>query len=140
MKCDCILELEGESTVFLDEITSLNKGIENLRKAIFGKKTFPGGKFEKAENQLIESLKTLSAVPEIASYFAQQRKKVCLCSYKLYNSDELTLIGDPVSVFSRGQLEADRQAGENGVKISSPQIEAMGFEYRRISHSYTYRI
>ena len=140
MKCDCILESEIGATVILDEITSSNSGLDNLQKAITGKKSYPGGKFEKAESQLLESLRTLSAVPELASHFAKQAKKVCLCSYKLYASAEQSLIGNPVSVFSRGQAEADRQAGENGVKISSPQIEALGFEYRRISHSFSYSI
>ena len=140
MKCDCILESEKEATVILDEITSSNSGIENLQKAIKGRKPYPGGKFEKAENQLFESLRTLSDVPEIAAHFAKQLKRVCLCSYKLYVADEQSLIGNPVSVFTRGQLEADKQAKGNGVKISCPQIEALGFEFRRISHSYTYYI
>ena len=114
--------------------------MENLQKAITGKKSFPGGKFEKVESQLLESLQTLCGVPEIAAHFAKQAKRVCLCSYKLYASDEQSLIGNPVSVFSRGQAEANRQAGENGVKISSPMIEALGFEFRRISHSFSYSI
>lgn len=140
MKCDCVLESQIGATVILDEITSSNSGVDNLQKAITGKKSYPGGKFEKAESQLLESLRTLSAVPELASHFAKQSKKVCLCSYKLYASAEQSLIGNPVSVFSRGQSEADRLAGENGVKISSPQIEALGFEFRRISHTYAYCI
>lgn len=140
MKCDCILESETGETVILDEITSSSNGVENLQKAIIGNRSFPGGKFEKAERQLIESLQTLNDVPEIAAHFAKQTKRVCLCSYKLYSSEEQSLIGNPVSVFSQGQSEADRQAGENGVKISCPQIEAMGFEFRRISHAYTYCI
>lgn len=140
LKCDCILESEKGAIVILNEITSSNSGMENLQKAITGKRSYPKGKFEKAENQLLESLQTLSGVPEIAAYFAKKTKRVCLCSYKLYASDEQSLIGNPVSVFSRGQAEADRQAGENGVKISSPMIEAFGFEFRRISHSFSYCI
>lgn len=140
LKCDYILESEKEATVIFNEITSSNRGIENLQKAITGRKSYPGGKFEKAENQLFYSLQTLSGVPEVAAYFEKQAKKVCLCSYKLYVSEEQSLIGNPVSVFTRGLSEADMQAGENGVKISSPQIEAFGFEFRRISHSYTFNI
>ena len=140
IKCDYILESEIGATVILDEITSSSSGMDNLQKAIPGKKSYHGGKFEKAESQLLESLRTLSAVPELASHFAKQAKKVCLCSYKLYTSAEQSLIGNPVSVFSRGQAEANRQAGENGVKISSPMIEALGFEFRRISHSFSYCI
>jgi len=140
MKCDCILESEDDATIILDEITSSKSGIGNLQKPIMGKKSFSGGKLEKAERQLIASLQTLNGVPQIASYLAKQTKRVCLCSYKLYTSAEQALVGNPVDVFSRGQAEAERQAGESGVKISCPQIEALGFEYRRISHSYTYCI
>lgn len=140
LKCDCILESEEATTVILEEITSSGNGIENLQKPIIGKREYAGGKFEKAEQQLFVSLQTLYKVPEIAAHFASQSKRVCLCSYKLYTSGEMTLIGNPVEAFSRGMAEAERQSGENGVKISSPQIEAMGFEYRRISHSFAYSI
>ena len=139
-KCDCILESETGLTVILEEITSSRSGLENLRKAIYDKMEFPGGKFEKAEQQLLVSLQTLCEIPEIAQHFASQLKRVCLCSYKLFTSKDMELIGNPVVAFSRGQAEAERQAGENGVKISSPQIEALGFEYRRISHSFVYCI
>ncbi|MBQ8484729.1 MAG: hypothetical protein IJ534_01105 [Bacteroidaceae bacterium] len=140
LKCDCILESENSSTVILDELTSSRKGMENLTKPITRKRQYPGGKFEKVEQQLLVSLQTLNDVPEIAAYFASQAKRVCLCSYKLYTFDELEMIGNPVNVFSRGQIEAERQTGENGVIIYSPHIEALGFEYRRISHTYSYAI
>lgn len=140
MKCDCILESEAGSTVILDEITSSLGGIENLQKPITGKKEYPGGKFEKVEQQLLVSLQTLHDVPEIAHHLASQLKRVCLCSYKLYTSDTMALIGDPVKAFTRGMTVAERQSGENGVKISCPQIEAFGFEYRRISHTFAYSI
>lgn len=139
-KCDCILESDAGMTIILDEITSSASGVENLQKPIHGRKNYEGGKFEKVEHQLLVSLQTLRGVPEIAAHLDAQTKKVCLCSYKLYTSEEMALIGNPVNVFSRGQTEAERQTGENGVKISSPEIEAMGFEYRRISHTYTYSI
>lgn len=140
MKCDCILESEAGATVILDEITSSVSGIENLQKPITGKKEYPGGKFEKVEQQLLVSLQTLHDVPEIAHHIDTQLKRVCLCSYKLYTSGTLALIGDPVAAFTRGMTEAERQSGENGVKISCPQIEALGFEYRRISHAFAYNI
>lgn len=139
-KCDCILESENGAAVILDEITSSNSGIENLQEPITGRRVYAGGKFEKAEQQLLVSLQTLHEVPEIATHLDTRVKRVCLCSYKLYSSSEQNLIGNPVSVFSRGLSEAGRQTGENGVKISSPEIEALGFEYRRISHSFVYSI
>ena len=52
----------------------------------------------------------------------------------------MSLIGDPVSAFNLGQKEVERQVGENGAKISCPPIEALGFEFRRISHSFTFSI
>lgn len=140
LKCDYILESETGTTVIFDEITSSVSGIENLQKPIIGKKQYPGGKFEKVEQQLFESLKTLHDVPEIAYYLDSRSKRVCLCSYKLFSSIALSLIGDPVTAFARGMKEAERQGGENGVKISCPQIEALGFEYRRISHAFVYHI
>ena len=140
MKCDCILESETRSTVILDEITTSVSGIENLQKPITGKKEYPGGKFEKVEQQLLVSLKTLYYVPEIAIHLDSQLKRVCLCSYKLYTSSAMAFIGDPITAFTRGMTEAERQSGGNGVKISCPKIEALGFEYRRISHAFAYSI
>ena len=140
LKCDCILESEAAATVIFEEITSSGNGVENLQKPIIGKREYTGGKFEKAEQQLSVSLQTLCSVPEIAAHFASQSKRVCLCSYKLYTSGDMALIGNPVEAFSRGMTEAERQSGENGVKISSPQIEALGFEFRRISHSFVYSL
>ncbi|MCR5064322.1 MAG: hypothetical protein K6A67_00975 [Bacteroidales bacterium] len=139
-KCDCILESEYGSTIILDEITSSEIGMENLQKPIPGKRVYAGGKFEKAEQQLLVSLHTLNGVPEIAAHLDSQSKRLCLCSYKLYSSAEQELIGNPVGAFTRGLSEAERQTGEDGVIISSPEIEALGFEYRRISHSFVFRI
>lgn len=139
-KCDCIIESEVGKTLILDEITSSTSGIENLTKPINGRKKYEGGKFEKVEHQLHDSLQTLIEVPEIASYVNTLSKKICLCSYTLYSSDVMSLIGDPVSAFNLGQKEVERQVGENGAKISCPPIEALGFEFRRISHSFTFSI
>ncbi len=141
-KCDCILESESVATVVLNEITSSVSGMGNLTLPIFSKKgkTYSGGKFEKAEYQLLVSLQTLLDVPHIAAHLAKQTKRVCLCSYKLYTSKEQSIIGNPVAVFGLGQSEAERQTGEDGVKISCPDIESLGFEYRRISHCFSFSI
>lgn len=45
-----------------------------------------------------------------------------------------------VNAFNRNRLMEAEEAGENGAQISCPQIEQYGFEYFRISHSFSYRI
>lgn len=140
-KCDFVLEEDDGTTVILNELTSSSAGMKNLVKPIVDKKnTYQGGKFEKAEKQLLESLKTLHDIPAIGSYLAGINKKICLCSYKLNMGVNLSAIGNPVKTFSLGQTLAGRLVGEDGILISSPDIEKLGFEYRRISHDYAFKL
>ena len=143
-RCDFIIYDTKSSFVALNEITSTNKASEGLKKPITknDKNTiiFEGGKFEKAEKQLLESLKTLRDVDEIKIHLDSQSKRICLCSYKLYTDDTLNVIGNPVSAFNRNQTVIERETGENGIIISCPEIESLGFEYRRISHNYSFKI
>ena len=148
LRCDFIVHGEPSAAIILNEITSSGKGMDDLKKPILKKDkrtgnkiiVYAGGKLEKAETQLLQSLQTLNEVPEIGSFFDAQLRKICLCSYKLYTSVDLTLIGNPVEAFNQGMAMIERETGENGTIVSCPDIENLGFEYRRISHNYSFRI
>ena len=86
-RCDFILHETGgscDSFYILNEQTSTKKNIENLSKPILDKDKnviYPGGKYEKAEIQLLETLRTIRAVPSISAFINRYKRKVCLMSY-----------------------------------------------------------
>lgn len=134
--CDFLIVSDESATNFiLIEITSALGGTFNLRKPILSKKTnevlFPGGKYEKVENQLADSLSTLMAVPSINSKIANYNRKICLMGYKITPyTEEIERIRHP---FQRYLAIEMAETNNNGAIIHHAQIEALGFEYRRIS-------
>jgi len=134
--CDFLIVSDRSNTNFLlVEITSALGGTFNLRKPILNKKTgevlFPGGKYEKVENQLADSLSTLMAVPSVNGEIAKYNRKICLMGYEIIQYD------DPVKrithPFQRYLAIEMAETNDNGAILHNAQIEAMGFEYRRIS-------
>ena len=100
---------------------------------------FQGGKFEKVEKQLADSLETLSCVPQIKDYFDSLVIKVCLCSYKLFNVSKLSPhIQSTVMAFNRYLKVEEYETGENGAELVSKRINDLGFVYKRISHNYSF--
>lgn len=136
-QCDFLIVSDESATNFLlIEITSALGGTFNLRKPILNKKTgevlFPGGKYEKVENQLADSLRTLMAVPSINGKIANYNRKICLMGYKIIPyTEEIMRITHP---FQRYLAIEMAETNNNGAIIRNAQIEAMGFEYRRISN------
>ena len=78
-RCDFILHETGgscDSFYILNEQTSTKKNIENLSKPILDKDKnviYPGGKYEKAEIQLLETLRTIRAPVAMSSIFLGEK-------------------------------------------------------------------
>ena len=90
--CDfLIVSDESATNILLVEITSALGGTFNLRKPILNKKTgkvlFSGGKYEKVENQLTDSLSTLMAVPPINGKIANPRHLSCKMPESIVNEN-----------------------------------------------------
>lgn len=131
MRCDFIIEDKVSGIIVLDEITSTGNGIKGHTKPIKNRKNgkvhYQGGKLEKAQQQLLDTLQTLCEVKEIDCHFKKYNKKICLCSYKLCSSN-VQSINNTLTAFNQGVVMTD------GMKLSKKDIESLGFEYRRVTH------
>lgn len=63
-------------------------------------------------------------------------RKVCLMSYTLTCKEEVSKARHTF-IERYKQVEA-RETGENGSLLACPKLNAEGFEYRRISHEYSF--
>lgn len=143
-RCDYILlHPSTNGYALLIELTSSKESIANLRKPIEknGKIQFIGGKFEKCETQLFQSLKDLLEVSSINSAFSKQSKRMCLMAYKIEKTNvdnvETNIIKRP---FQRYLSVESNITKENGAIIPCESIESLGFEYRRINHDFTFKL
>lgn len=135
-RCDFIIEDKVGNAIVLCELTSSSHGMSGL---IEPRDEFQGGKFEKVEKQLADSLETLVCVPQIKDYFDSLAIKVCLCSYKLFNVSKLSHhIQSTVTAFNRYLKVEEYETGENGAELVSKRINDLGFVYKRISHNYSF--
>lgn len=146
LRCDFIIyDAESKGIFILNEQTSTTGNVRNFLKPIIDKKTksirFPGGKYEKVEAQLAHTLCTLQAVPAIKAFMETFSRKVCLMSYILFPEEEKKDVSGAMRAFSvrYKQVEA-RETGENGALLVNSSFNAEGFEYRRISHEYSFRL
>jgi len=146
LRCDFIVyDAENKGVFILNEQTSTTVTVRNFLKPIVDKKTknvrFPGGKYEKVEAQLAHTLCTLKAVPAIKAFVETFSRKVCLMSYILSPEEEKKDVSGAMRAFSvrYKQVEA-RETGENGALLVNPALNAEGFEYRRVSHEYSFRL
>lgn len=141
-RCDYLMTTHASSSaVCLIEMTSATGSASKLSLPIQDKKgnvIYPGGKNEKVEDQLLQSLSTMLAVPSINSDFTARHRKICLMSYIVY--PYTTLIERLRHPLMRFLGIESQEAQNDGAVISCPAIEAMGFEYRRISHSYAFKL
>ncbi len=142
-RCDFLLySSDADDICVFNEHTSSTSGISGLKKPIVNKKTgnveFAGGKYEKVELQLAVSLGTLMSVPTINKRISGYKRKVCLMSYRLENKS--TIAQETLKAFGRYRQVEAKNTGENGAMIPNSQIEALGFEYRRISHEFAFAL
>lgn len=143
-RCDFIITVTNgseKSMFMLNEQTSTLETTENLKKVILDKDKnvlFPGGKYEKAETQLAESLRTLLAVPGIAEYLSEFKNRLCLMSYVINHKERIS--GAASAFANRYRLVEARETGEDGALLDNTEINRMHFEYRRISHDYKFTL
>lgn len=141
-RCDFILFKEhacADNIFILNELTS-SVSLESLSKPIcdeVGNVIFQDGKFQKAEIQLAVSLQTLLDVPEIKAYADTCAKKVCLLSYRIDNENDPS---GSQKAFNRYKAIESKATGSEGALLHQEVIESLGFEYRRISHEYSYAL
>lgn len=138
-KCDFILtSIDNHEIALLIEMTSALGSIANLQKAIIseadGATVFPGGKFEKCEFQLYSSLRDLMVVQSISEVLNAYAKRIGLMAYKIEPYSDTSIIH--TRPYSRYLQIESKATSDNGAIIPCPSIEALGFEYRRIEHSY----
>lgn len=142
-RCDYLLydtDRREESSFFiLNEQTSTLDSISNLSLPILkkGEVLFAGGKYEKAEIQLYESLSALKNVSSIASFIESSDRKICLMSYVIIPRS----VDNNISAsraFNRYRAIESAETGEDGAIIENYGINQLGFELRRISHDYTF--
>ena len=139
--CDFVLSSPNNECICLIELTSSTGSVAGLSAPIKNKKhqvIFSRGKYEKAEVQLSDSLKMLTAVQTIKTDFDRKHRKICLMAYQIipYPSSE-EQIKRP---FSRYLDIESKMTRDNGAIISCPDIEQYGFEYRRIGHDYVFTL
>lgn len=130
--CDFILFNESHSIIVLDEITSSQDGMYNLKEPLRDK---PYSKFEKVEKQLADTITVLSKIEQVKAILDKCKVKVCLCSYRLYTGEH-----NAKRAFGRANTTIDRETGENGTELSCPKINDSGFKYFRISHDHAYKL
>lgn len=143
-KCDYLLcHTTTPETVMLLEITSALGSQANLEKPIThrtsGKVLYEGGKFEKCEDQLFQSLSTLDEVPSISRRLKTYTRKICLMAYTIKPAQaKLQSIGS--RPFAKYLTIEAKATSDNGAIIDCPRIEKLGFEYRRIEHQCVFKL
>lgn len=145
-RCDFILYESGgsgDSFFLLNEQTSTLGTTDNLSKPILDKAknvVYPGGKYEKVEIQLTETLKTLIAVAGIRAFIDKYKLKICLMSYVITPKQQEDASSARYAFSSRYRQVEARATGENGAILEQPAINTEGFEYRRISHNFPFKL
>lgn len=141
-RCDYILYEKGSDGSFvLNEQTSALGTMALLSKPILDKsKTvkYPGGKYEKVEIQLSETLRTLMEVSAIAGFISGYTRRICLMSYVIKQKTDTSSARQAFS--ARYRKVESRETGEEGALLECHSINSMGFEYRRISHDYVFKL
>ena len=110
-RCDILLDSDSNRYLILGEIKDRNIFKKNSRKNVR----------KGAKEQLLSSLQTIYAVPMIVTYSTQKAIKRC-CYFNKQSASPATLI--VTTAFNRlSNFYPD------GFKMSSPDIEAFGFDF-----------
>ena len=124
--CDYfIIDTETEICI-LNEISSAID-IKNLDKPT---ENFRGGKSEKAQKQLLDSLKTIKKCAPLWQILSSAKSRICLFSYKIAQ-DKDPLINNIRTTFNRPLQVETSISKERGVAYHNEDIEQLGFQYRR---------
>ncbi|ATA92026.1 hypothetical protein CGC56_07555 [Capnocytophaga canimorsus] len=129
-RCDYfIAEKEGKSICIFNEITT-SKDIYGLTTSIKDKKgnvQYQGGKIEKGQEQLLQSLQCVEKCTDLWTEIRSFSKRICLFSYKLSDTS--------ISEQNLFNLALSFENDENGTVYPNKEIEKLGFEYRRIDYT-----
>ncbi len=143
-RCDFLVHsLNADTTFLLNEHTTAKGDKANLEKPISDKKgavTFPGGKYEKAATQLAESVEALMEVEQIKSRIDKFQHRICLMSYRTDIDSRAVAFETRKAFGSRYRQVEAKATGERGALIPDARMERYGFEYRRISHDYSFAL
>lgn len=145
-RCDLILYEKGgnansffllnEQTTTLSPATTLSKPILDKDKNV----VYPKGKYEKVEEQLLETLQTLKGVSSIASFINKYQRKVALMSYQIIPKSTSAAAYTRTAFADRYKKVEAQETGEEGALLPHERLNVEGFEYRRISHEYSFRL
>lgn len=140
-RCDFILcHDSAEGSFVLNEITSAYGNESNLALPILkGNPQYPGGKNQKVLDQFVHTLVTLSEVPDIKSKLESYRRRICLMSYKVIPYNNAVIDKTMASTYSYREIESLETQGAGAI-IAEKRINDLGFEYRRISHDYSFSL
>lgn len=138
-RCDFILchDSVGGSFV-LNEITSAYGDESNLTLPILkGNPPYPGGKNQKVVDQFVYTLDTLLQVPDIRAKIESYNRKICVMSYKVFLCNNDLIDKTIAAAYSYRNVESLETQGAGAI-IAEKRINDLGFEYRRISHDYSF--
>ena len=129
--CDYfIIDTETEICI-LNEISSAID-IENLDKPT---ENFRGGKSEKAQKQLLDSLKTIKKCVPLWQTLSSAKNRICLFSYRIAQ-DKNPLINNIRTAFNRPLQVETSISKERGVAYHNEDIEQLDFQYRRAEKTF----
>ena len=129
--CDYfIIDTEVEICI-LNEISSAIS-VENLDKPT---ENFSGGKSEKAQKQLLDSLKTIKKCAPLWQTLSSAKSRICLFSYRIAQ-DKNPLINNIRTAFNRPLQVETSISKERGVAYHNEDIEQLGFQYRRAEKTF----
>ena len=129
--CDYfIIDTEVEICI-LNEISSAIS-VENIDKPT---ENFSGGKSEKAQKQLLDSLKTIKKCAPLWQTLSSAKSRICLFSYRIAQ-DKNPLINNIRTAFNRPLQVETSISKERGVAYHNEDIEQLGFQYRRAEKTF----
>ncbi len=126
--CDYIVYSENQQYFLLNELTNTAPKFINEYENLKGKQE---GKLVKAQRQLKCSLENVIKVPTIHTYIRQFIAKQC-CFFNSY-SEEITEVNAEQAFNQLDNIEYFEPS-----KLSSPEIEAFGFEFWVFSGNQIY--
>lgn len=135
-RCDyLLLHPDSAGYIILLEITSALGTNDSLTKSTA---EYPGGKYEKVEHQLFNSLRDLLSVPAIEAKAKTMQHRICLMGYKIHPHTDPTYL--KTHPYARYLSIESKVTGDDGAIVPCPMIESLDFEYRRISHGYVFKL
>ncbi len=141
-RCDFVLT--SQIPVDFVCLVELSSAIGDSAKALFNlpinhQQEDAISKAEKAERQLSCTLETMMDVPAIKENLEQRTKRVCLFAYRLYPRHSAEIIEAKISDMHARYIRIEAmETKDDGAQLSSSNIEKYGFEYRRISHEFSF--